>query len=48
MQNLAVTGEACKSTGVERGIRYMILFVLILVLVLLRTRGTKLKIEVDL
>jgi hypothetical protein len=48
MQNLAVEGEACKSTGVERGIRYMILFVLILVLVLLRPRRTKLKIKIDL
>jgi hypothetical protein len=41
-------GEVCKSTGVERGIRNMILFVLILVLVLRRTRGTKLKFEIEL
>ena len=42
------TGEACKSTGVERGAQIMTLLVLILVLALLRTRRTKLKIEIDL
>jgi hypothetical protein len=47
VQNLAGKGEVCKSTGVERGIRYMILFVLILVLVLLRRGRTKLTIEID-
>jgi hypothetical protein len=41
-------GEACKSTGVERGDQIMTLLVLILVLALLRTRRTKLKIEIDL
>jgi hypothetical protein len=48
MQNLAVRGEACKSTEVETGDQLMTLLVLILVLALLRTRRTKLKIEIDL
>jgi hypothetical protein len=40
-------GRGCKSTGVERGDR-MILLVLFLLLVFLRKRRTKLKIEIDL
>jgi hypothetical protein len=46
MQNPAGIGRGCKSTGVERGDR-MILLVL-LVFLLIRKRRTKLKIEVDL
>jgi hypothetical protein len=40
-------GRGCKSTGVERGDR-MILLALFLFLLLTRTKRTKLKIEIDL
>ena len=46
MQNPAIPGRGCKSTGVERT-TYMVILVLFLFL-LSRTRRIKLKIKIDL
>jgi hypothetical protein len=47
MQNPAISGRGCKSTGVERS-DLMILLGLFLLLLLVRKKRTKLKIDIDL